>query len=359
MVNMELLSNVQARHSHDLKDIGKLWQLRKLGVAIDDKDSHLRNLLQTISDLHESLRSLTITASAPVSTPCEGTPSSAEFPDGIGSLLQNRPKMLESLSIRGISLNPLFIKGDNKKLAKVTLRSTLLSQDDLKVLAKLPKLRCVRLQHITCIEPMLNFKKGEFGCLKYLLVEESDLAITFEHGAACELEKMVLSFSKGSISGVDRLQNLKELELNNSFCGRLLSSFGNVSQIAKLTLRGTLLEQDALQILANKPNLRCLVLLNESFVGGIKNEITLKDGFSWLNLLVVDCSAITKIAFTSGSAPRLEKIVWSSFTSLSGIHKLLSLKELEFNGGQVPDEVREGIEKHKNKLTLKHMDQKL
>uniref|UniRef100_N1QSM2 Disease resistance protein RPM1 n=1 Tax=Aegilops tauschii TaxID=37682 RepID=N1QSM2_AEGTA len=358
MVNMEVLSNVQAKHSHDLKDIGKLWQLRKLGVVIDDKDSHLRNLLQTISDLHESLRSLTITASVPVATQCEGTPSSAESPDGIGSLLKNHPKSLESLSIRGISLVPLFMKGNNNKLAKVTLSSTLLSQDDLEVLAKLPKLRCVRLQHITCNEPALNFKKGEFRCLKYLLVEDSDLTITFEHGAACELEKMVLSFSKGSISGVDRLPNLKELELNNSFCGRLLSSFGNVSQIAKLTLRGTLLERDALQILAKKPNLRCLVLLNESF-GGIQNEITLKDEFLWLNHLVVDCSAITRIVFTSGSAPRLEKIVWSSFTSLSGIHKLPSLKELEFNGGQVPDEVREGIEKHKNKPSLKLMDQKL
>ncbi|XP_037473360.1 disease resistance protein PIK6-NP-like [Triticum dicoccoides] len=359
MVNMEVLSNVQAKHSHDLKDIGKLWQLRKLGVVIDDKDSHLRNLLQTISDLHESLRSLTITASVLLATQSEGTPSSAELPDGIGSLLENQPKMLESLSIRGISLNPLFMKGDNKKLAKVTLSSTLLSQDDLKVLAKLPKLRCVRLQHITSTEPMLSFKEGEFRCLKYLLVDGSGLTITFEDEAAPELEKMVLSFtSTGFISGVDSLPKLKELELNNSFSGRLLSSFGSAAQITKLTLRGTLLEQDALQILAKKPNLRFLVLLDKSF-GGLQNEITLKDEFSWLNLLVVDCSAITKIVFTSGSAPRLEKIVWSSFTSLSGIHKLPSLKELEFNGGQVPDEVREGIKKHKNKLSLKLVGQKL
>jgi hypothetical protein len=61
------------------------------------------------------------------------------------------------------------------------------------------------------------------------------------------------------------------------------------------------------------------VLLEGSF-DGILNETTLEeDDFLWLNLLVVDCLAITKIIFTSGSAPRLKKIVWSSLTCLYGI----------------------------------------
>ncbi|VAH68096.1 unnamed protein product [Triticum turgidum subsp. durum] len=353
MVNMEALHNVKAKQSHDLKDIGRLWQLRKLGVVIDDTDNHLRNLLKAISDLHECLCSLSITI--PVAGPHE-----AELPEVNVSYLKKHPKILESLSIKGTTqkgrLLPMFIKGDNNKLAKITLCHTLLSQDDLEVLAKLPKLRCVRLQHILCIEHKLNFKKGEFGCLKYLLVEDSDLTnITFEDEAASELEKMVLSItSKCSISGVDCLLNLKELELNSSFCGSLL---GDAKQISKLTLRGTLLEQDALQTLAKKPNIRSLVLLDKSFRRS-QNKITLKkDEFLWLNLLVVDCSAITKIVFTRGSAPRLKKIVWSSSTSLSGINKLPRLKELKFNfngvGDQVPVEVREAIKNHKNKPSLK------
>jgi hypothetical protein len=358
MVNMEVLSNVKAQQSHDLKDIGKLWQLRKLGVVIDDKDSHLKNFLQTISDLHECLRSLSITTT-PVATPHEGTPSSAELPDDIGSLLKNCPKILESLSIRGTTqkgrLLPLYIKGDKIKLAKVTLCHTVLSQDDLKILGKLPRLRCVRLQHIVCTEHILNFKDGEFKSLKYLLVEGSNLTdITFENGAANELEKMVLSITSiCSISGVDCLPKLKELVLNNSYCGRLLSSFDNATQLAKLTLCGTLLEQDALQLLANKRNIRSLVLLDKA-VGGTQNDITLeKDDFLWLNLLEVHCSAITKMVFTCGSAPRLEKIVWSSSTSLSGIDELPRLKELEFTGDQVPDDMTKDIEKHKNKPSLK------
>nr|BAJ25849.1 resistant protein [Oryza sativa Japonica Group] len=215
MVNIEVLSNVKAQRRDDLEDIGKLWQLRKLGVVVDDKRGHLGNLLKAISNLHECIRSLTITIST---TTHKDTPSNPELPDHIGSDLPH-PKKLESLSISGARhLFPLLIKSDNNKLAKVTLSSTPLNQDDLEVLAKLPKLQCVRLQHISCIVSELIFKEENFKCLKYLLIEGFNLTnITFEDGSACELEKMVLSSTSiESISGVDVLPKFKELELNNS-----------------------------------------------------------------------------------------------------------------------------------------------
>ena len=122
-------------------------------MVIDDKDSHLKNLLQTISDLHECLCSLSITTS-PVPTPtprkaCAGTPPSTDELSGdIGSLLKNHPKILQSLTIRGTtttthkgSLLSLFIKGNRNILAKVTLSDMPLSKDDLKLLANLPMLR--------------------------------------------------------------------------------------------------------------------------------------------------------------------------------------------------------------------------
>ncbi|KAL6624317.1 hypothetical protein ACP70R_031638 [Stipagrostis hirtigluma subsp. patula] len=72
------------------------------------------------------------------------------------------------------------------------------------------------LQHIACTQSILTFKEDGYKYLKYLLVEGSNLTeIVFEDGAACELEKMVLSFTNiGSVSGINSLPKLKELEFN-------------------------------------------------------------------------------------------------------------------------------------------------
>ncbi|CAL4983580.1 unnamed protein product [Urochloa decumbens] len=354
MVNVEVLCNVKARNSQDLKDIGKLFMLRKLGVVIDDKENYLRNLLRTISDLQESLCSLSITL--PIAG-CDGTPSSTELQKDIAShlKLKHPPKLLENLSISGTTqkmcLLGLFTKDASNKLAKVTLSNTQLNQDDLKILADLPKLQSVRLRCIVCKESMLTFKKDGFKCLKYLLVEGSNWTeVTFEIGAARELQKLVLSFTNiAFVYGVDGLQKLEELDLNNSSNrSLLLSLFNNAKQIAKLTLYGTLLEQDHLQILARRQKMRCLVLLDKSCV---VSKITFnKDEFPKLNLLIVDSSSTSEIIFTSGSAPKLEKIIWSSFTSLSGIDELPRLKELEFNGNIVPEKVEATIRKQKDRL---------
>ncbi|XP_062230681.1 uncharacterized protein LOC133928385 [Phragmites australis] len=356
MVNMEVLSNVKTWNSRDLKDIRKLWQLRKLGVVIDDKNSHFWNLFRTISDLHECLQSLSITLPT---TRLEGNPSIGEFPDYMCSRLKCSPKLLESLSISGTTergaLLPLLVKDDGgNQLNKVTLTRTRLNHKDLLVLAKLPKLCCVRLQHIECTERNLTFKKGEFQKLKYFLVEGSNLTeITFEIEAAPELEKIVLSLTGDlkSLSGVESLPKLEELELKNN--SRLLSFFDTAKQITKVTLQDTFLRQGDIQILAKKPNMRCLVLLDKSYV---ESKLTFNESeFPKLNLLIVYCSAITNINFTGGSAPMLKKISWSftNMESLSGICKLPRLKELELTGDHVPNEVEEEIKKHKDKYDFK------
>ncbi|KAL6865377.1 hypothetical protein ACP4OV_016528 [Aristida adscensionis] len=358
MVHLEVLSNVKPKHSRDLKDIGKIWQLRKLGVIIDYNNDHIRNLLLAINDQHEYLRSLSVTL--PIARH-EDISSSRELPDDIVSCLQQHPNFLESLNISGSTLTghllPLFAKDVNNVLGKVTLSRTSLNHNYLKVLGNLPKLRCVKLQYIEFTEVVLTFNEEEFKYLKYLLVERSNLTeITFKNRATPELEKIVLSFTKiASIIGVDRLKKLEELELNNNDNARLLSSFADAEQIVELTLRGTLLAQDDLEILRKKPKLRSLKLLDMSVSGidGLTNQITFKnDDFLKLNQLDVRCSTITDVVFTAGSAPKLEKIIWS-VTSLSGINNLPRLKELEFHGDLVSDEVREAIKGHNIRLNLK------
>ncbi|KAF8666906.1 hypothetical protein HU200_053434 [Digitaria exilis] len=160
MEAMEVLSCVKAQTSQDLKDIGKLWQLRKLGVVIKDKDTHLSSLLKTIDDLHECLQSLSITL---LNAGLKGIPSSGGLPDAI------RPPKVESLSISGIThkvnLLQLLADGNNQ------------------------------------------------------LTKGSNITdISFDNGATPELEKITLSFIDDvkSLSGVEDLPRLKEIELNTN-----------------------------------------------------------------------------------------------------------------------------------------------
>ncbi|CAL4982860.1 unnamed protein product [Urochloa decumbens] len=237
MEHMEVLSKVKAsRNGGELKDISKLWQLRKLGVVIDDKEAHLRNFLCAISDLNDSLQSLSITL--PETKSQGANPNLKILPEDIYSRLTQPPKPLESLSINGVThrvrLLPLLATGSNE-LAKVTLSRTLLTQDELVILAVLPKLRCFRFRHNAYCEKELTFKEDEFIHLKYFLVEGTNVSgaeesmtqtdIKFEEAAASELEKIVLSFSNiRSLCGIGSLTKLKELELK---CNKFLLSFAH------------------------------------------------------------------------------------------------------------------------------------
>ncbi|XP_037470347.1 disease resistance protein Pik-2-like, partial [Triticum dicoccoides] len=354
MTNMEVMSNVKARNSNDLKDIGKLWRLRKLGVVIEQKDKLIRNLLQTICDLHECLRSLSITL------PITAEDSSEDNSPKLLSFEGRCPKILESLSIRGTAetgqLFQLLTKdGDQLQLAKVTLSGTRLRQADLEILAKLPKLVCLRLQDRAYIDDKLSFNKEKFKGLKCFLIEGSEITVLSFNGGAPKLEKIILSSTDGlqSLSRVEDLNELKEVELKNS--NKLsLSLFEKAKNISKVTLCRTILCQDEVEILAKMPNMRSLVLKEISYAQSLL--IFYKDDFPRLNLLTIDFSVITCIGFTTQSATKLEKIIWSyrKGTLLSGIDELPKLKELEFNGDFVPDEVIDALKKHKNNPKLIH-----
>jgi hypothetical protein len=186
--------------------------------------------------------------------------------------------------------------------------------------------------------------------------------INFDGGAP-ELKKIVLSFTNIEyIGGVDNLPKLEELELRNS-SSSLLSLFDHANQIAKVTLCGTSLKQCDLQMLAKKPNLRCLVLMENSYVE--KKQLNFySDEFPQLTLLIVNCSDVTNISFNKGSAANLENIVciFTEMKSLSGINHLPKLKELEFKGDIVPKDVEEAFDEyeklHGNRPDYKYNKQK-
>lgn len=138
---------------------------------------------------------------------------------------------------------------------------------------------------------------------------------------------------------------------NHMLIPKLLS---DAKQVSKVTLCGTMLKQGDLRALARMENIRCLVLLHESY--GERQLDLNKDEFPNLNVLIVSCSMVTEIKFESGSSPKLEKIVWTFaiMNSFSGIGNLTRLKELEFIGDSLPDQVKEDIDKHKDTIHCTH-----
>ncbi|GJN36205.1 hypothetical protein PR202_gb25045 [Eleusine coracana subsp. coracana] len=295
MEEMEVLSSVKPRSSEDLKDIGALWHLRKLGVVIEDKSAHLKSLLYAIS-FPRCLQSLTITL-----TPSKDkdTPSSGELPNQMAPKIYTPLKHLKSLSIRGTTINKQFLPllfTNHGQLTKVTLNNTRLGQKDQDILADLPTLHYLRLRYEAYDESTLTFKKKKFRNLKYLLVEGSNITDISFDGGALELEKIVLTFTSLKLTGVQNLTKLWELELNNNTSTNittttttsnfLLSIFkDSIPNIAKLTLRGTLLKQDDLRDFAKESNICCLMLLDKSYVERQLNFN--KDEFPTLNLLIL------------------------------------------------------------------------
>ncbi|CAL5043186.1 unnamed protein product [Urochloa decumbens] len=224
MVYIEVLSHVQISRSRKgdamLKKISRLWLLKKLGVVIYNKETHIHSLLGAISDLSECLQSLSVRIkllpNSDNTTSNIGTSTTTHIPAPPESnVFQNSPRFLQSLSINGITSTQLLLPLLVSELSKITLSNTLLNQDHVEAyLAKLPKLRCLRLRGKSYVQSTLTLKKGDFESLEYLLVEGSNItSISFDVGAAPMLEKIMWAFtSMESLTGIGNLPMLKELE---------------------------------------------------------------------------------------------------------------------------------------------------
>lgn len=210
--NLEMLTTlaqieITASTCHCISELGKLSQLRKLGVMMFvDDDMNWRSLITAIEKL-SSLQSLLIWR-----------------PDGVMNFrildtLSRPPMFLKSINFRGnLGQLPAWISS-LANLTELTLRATELeSEEQVKVLAQLPSLLYLRLHHSAYTGTELTFSASEFPSLKLLTIhlgEYQALDLRFEEGTAPKLQSLELSFfEEASIqrpSGINFLTNLQEV----------------------------------------------------------------------------------------------------------------------------------------------------
>uniref|UniRef100_A0ACD5V220 Uncharacterized protein n=2 Tax=Avena sativa TaxID=4498 RepID=A0ACD5V220_AVESA len=210
--NLEMLTTLAQVEITDstsccISELGKLSQLRKLGVMMFvDDDMNWMSLITAIAKL-SSLQSLLIWR-----------------PDGVMNsrildTLSRPPMFLKSINFRGkVEQLPKWI-GSLANLAELTLRATELKcEEHMKVLARLPSLLYLRLHHSAYTGTELTFSASEFLSLKLLTIHlrvYQALNLRFEEGSAPKLQSLELSFfEQASIrrpSGINFLPNLQEV----------------------------------------------------------------------------------------------------------------------------------------------------
>lgn len=130
-------------------------------------------------------------------------------------------------------------------------------------------------------------------------------------------------------------QQLDTLNINGNIRNYGLPTWiHNLKHLSKVTLCETSLQTDkSLRILGKLEELRCLRLRRKSY---IDPGLTFKNQeFQKLKFLLIEASPI---AFEDGTAPMLEKIVWTvdKTDTITGIQHLPSLKVLELRGDVNP-----------------------
>ncbi|KAG2615549.1 hypothetical protein PVAP13_3NG053680 [Panicum virgatum] len=223
MANLEILSQVRICWRRDLRKIEYHPKLRKLGVVLVPGDEHaVKDLLLVICRLSGCLHSLSVRVATP---PINGRPT-LEATDGTLSPL---PSNLVSLRIDGMRSSgmPSWVER-LKKLNKITLCNTLLTDEKLDALAGLPALVYLRLRRRSYSGGELALRKrpggGGFPALKFLRIEGVTVIteLTFEEDAAPALETIAWSSAEPATSydavvavpvTLTRVENLPKLKV--------------------------------------------------------------------------------------------------------------------------------------------------
>ncbi|XP_040383595.1 disease resistance protein PIK6-NP-like [Oryza brachyantha] len=207
--NLHMLGVVHIEQGSGVaQKLGKLTNLRRLGVDLDANTEEVKELCKSIQTLVRLER-------------LEVRSSSLQFLEGLNT---TAPKHLLSLRLYGhLGRLPVWISSLND-LAKIKLLQTKLQQEDIDLIGNLHNLVSLGLWGKSFAGESLHFHSGMFKTLKSLHIEglEKIKTLDIENGAMPGLEKLrvkkcsTLSDSKDGLSGVPFLLNLSELSLISS-----------------------------------------------------------------------------------------------------------------------------------------------
>uniref|UniRef100_A0A0A9H1J9 Disease resistance R13L4/SHOC-2-like LRR domain-containing protein n=1 Tax=Arundo donax TaxID=35708 RepID=A0A0A9H1J9_ARUDO len=187
MRNMETLCHVQVSDDGtNLDGVAKLPRLRKLSVGIRGNDTTAKHLSRVIS-ASKCLCSLSIWIA---------NGGALDLSMQHNASFSASSLILENLEIKGKTSLPSWIE-ELQKPSNITLRDTLLKDEDQRRLGQLQGLRCLSLCCNSYSESVLNFKAGQFKALKFLVIEGHKIrSIVFEAGAAPHLERIAWTFDR-------------------------------------------------------------------------------------------------------------------------------------------------------------------
>ncbi|KAL5744632.1 hypothetical protein ACOSQ2_027748 [Xanthoceras sorbifolium] len=211
--NLHTLSLVQINNLK-LKTLGKLLNLRKLGVALDE-DSDVNKFCSSVAEL-EQLESLQLVSAIP----------SRSLPSLQGLSEVHR---LTKLCLHG-RINT--IPGPHEfppNIAQLTLHSSFLSVNPMDVLKQLPKLSILRMRNQSYTGDQMAISAGGFPLLKFLELEGLDVLqeLTIEDGALPRLRHFRISSCRElkelpvGIMSATTLQELEIIGMPSSFVNSL------------------------------------------------------------------------------------------------------------------------------------------
>ncbi|CAL4964253.1 unnamed protein product [Urochloa decumbens] len=197
--------DVKGKGLEALQEVAKLSQLTRLCLMQTDPDASWGNFSNTLSDLNNSLRYLSVMQD-------EGNcniPGQLHFLERVRS----PPVFLHSLHLLGRlgSLPEWF--PCLSKLASLSLRHNYLVPQMVDVLGRLPSLVSLKLYSGSYMGTELSFTSHQFPVLKHLVIDNLPnlIKLNFESGAPGNLERLTLFLPRGSAASVLGIRNLPKL----------------------------------------------------------------------------------------------------------------------------------------------------